>query len=645
MYQLVQRPIYLFVDQVALQVNKIIPFLKSMHIRRIPLVLIGAERETDWSTYCTHLEEVQAPKSLRVGKLSSAEVELLLDLLERHDCLGELRHKKRSEQVEAFMGTEYANRQLLVALHVLTRGVPFEKIVLDEYNRVPERARRLYLDIATMHQFAVPVRAGTISRVSGIHYRDYEREFFEPLKDLVMVEERKYDDYCYKTWHPNIAELVFSQVCDDDAAKAAQFIRLIYGFDVGYSSDRRTLDGICRGRTLARRFLKPAEARGIYEVATEVAPTQAYLYQQWAIFESTHPEGDILDAEKLAEQASIMEPGNNTFIHTQAEVARKRANIETSQVLKEQLRRQTRMFLGKMPKNDRFSMSSYCKLMVDEMADLGDTMRDDERGTDDYFFADKLNETESMLARAQQAYPDDPEMFETEARLWDEMKNKVKAQRALERAWKKSPRGAGTAIRLGKIYARAGRRSDELRVLKEALDRHPEDKNAHRAMAMHILADEHVDKPAVLHHLSNSFQVNDTNFEARFLLAEYLFAIGDVERSAAMFSEIASRAPKDFRRLAPRVDDIITGTLPDYSGRIEFMRDTHVFIRSGAYPSRIFAHRSDWKDEDAAEIGTGQQVYFRLRFNHMGPVAINVSLNPVELRRTATELIEELTAG
>ena len=75
------------------------------------------------------------------------------------------------------------------------------------------------------------------------------------------------------------------------------------------------------------------------------------------------------------------------------------------------------------------------------------------------------------------------------------------------------------------------------------------------------------------------------------------------------------------------------------------MRDTHVFIRSGAYPSRIFAHRSDWKDEDAAEIGTGQQVYFRLRFNHMGPVAINVSLNPVELRRTATELIEELTAG
>jgi hypothetical protein len=39
---------------------------------------------------------------------------------------------------------------------------------LDENERVPEKARRLYLDIATMHQFAVPVRAGTISGVSGI---------------------------------------------------------------------------------------------------------------------------------------------------------------------------------------------------------------------------------------------------------------------------------------------------------------------------------------------------------------------------------------------------------------------------------------------------------------------------------------------
>ena len=239
-HELVQRPIYLFVDQVALQAEKLIPFLQSMKARRVPLVLIGSEREADWTTYCSTLEKVQLPQFLRVGTLLPNEVEDLLNRLERHDCLGELKGRDRGKQIDAFMSEERANRQLLVALHELTRGYPFEKIVLDEYERVPEKARRLYLDIATMHQFAVPVRAGTISRVSGISFRDYERDFLTPLKDMVSVTEDGYQDYVYKTRHPSIASMIFAQVYRNDSAKAAQFTHLIDRFDIDYSSDRRT---------------------------------------------------------------------------------------------------------------------------------------------------------------------------------------------------------------------------------------------------------------------------------------------------------------------------------------------------------------------------------------------------------------------
>ena len=63
--------------------------------------------------------------------------------------------------------TKTADRQLLVALHEATRGLPFEQIIFDEYEGVvPERARRLYLDICALHQFGAPVRAGTISRTT-----------------------------------------------------------------------------------------------------------------------------------------------------------------------------------------------------------------------------------------------------------------------------------------------------------------------------------------------------------------------------------------------------------------------------------------------------------------------------------------------
>ncbi|MGH7121971.1 MAG: SIR2 family protein, partial [Acetobacteraceae bacterium] len=570
-HELVRCPILLFVDQVALQVDKLVPFLRAMKARRAPLVLIGAEREADWTTYCVSLATVQMPLFLRVGMLSAKEVDDLLDRLERHGCLGELEGRARAEQVAEFMSEERANRQLLVALHELTRGYPFERILLDEYERVlPEKARRLYLDIATMHQFAVPVRAGTIARVSGILFRDYEREFLIPLKDMVSVVQDKYGDYDYRTRHPSIAGMIFNQVCRDDAAKAAQYIRLIHGFDIGYSSDRRTLEGICKGRRLAQQFDDPEGPRDIFSAATDVAPGQAYLLQQWAIFESSHQRGDMADAEHLAAEAAMSEPRNSSIIHTQAEVARKRANAEASLVRKEQLRRQARKFLDDMPKQDRFYQSSRCKLMVDEIAELSDSLPEQERPMEDRFFADKLRDTERTLARAQQLFPEDAEMVETEARLWSIMKDKRRALHALERAWKKMPRGSGTAIRISKIYASANRPEAQKGILDEALARDPEDKQAHYAMALFLLSQgtEEWDKRTIARHLGASFQINDSNFEERYMLAQFLFATGEVERADEIFGEIDRRAPPGFRRMAPKRDNVITAGLRVMSGTI-----------------------------------------------------------------------------
>jgi hypothetical protein len=122
---------------------------------------------------------------------------------------------------------------------------------------------------------------------------------------MVLVAQDRYGDYFYRTRHPSIASMIFARVCEDDAAKAAQFIRLIEGFDIGFSTDRRTLEGICKGRVLARQFQDPEGARDIFSTATNVAPSQAYLRQQWAIFEATHRRGDIEDAERLAAEAAM----------------------------------------------------------------------------------------------------------------------------------------------------------------------------------------------------------------------------------------------------------------------------------------------------------------------------------------------------
>jgi tetratricopeptide (TPR) repeat protein len=625
---LIRQPIYLFVDQIALHVENLIPFLAAMKEKHVPLIVIGAEREADWVTYCRGLQVLMPPYNMRVGALASSEIEVLLDLLERHNCLGELKLKTHEERVAAFASQEHADRQLLVALHVLTRGLPFEKIVLDEYLSVSsEQAQRLYLDIASLNQFGVSVRAGTISRISGIDFEEYQAKFFGPLIDMVSVGHDPYTgDATYKTRHIHVAQILFRQVFDTDAAKVAQFVRLIEGLDVGYSSDSRVLEGICKGRTLTMNFNDSNEVREIYKAATTAAPNQAYLFQQWAIFESTHPKGDFLEAEFHAETAAWMQPKNSTFVHTQAEVARKRAAMETSQVLKEQLRRKVRAFLEDMPKIDRFRASTRCKLLVDEVKDISEDLGDTEKSAQDQLFSEKLNDAEVAILKAQQEFPDDAEMFEIEARLWGDLKEKGKALRALERAWAKSPRGAGTVVRLGKMYAAAGRGEDRLRVLREALAKDSDNKAAHYALALHYLEENPPSFSEAETHLARCASIDNRDFEVKYMLAQIYFARGNIGSAVELFSEIHAKAPKTFRTRAPREDNVITKTLESYTGSVETVRGNYVLIRSGAYPNPVFAPIDAFPDDDVAEVTVGVGLEFKIRFSRRGPVAADITV-------------------
>ena len=326
LHQLAQQPIYLFVDQIGFRVPQILALLKGARARSLPIIVIGAERDADWNTYCGSLEAEFPPEFLRVGNLSQPEVEGLLDLLGRHGCLGLLGRLSREDQVRAFMDKDRADRQLLVALHELTQGKPFEKIILEEHQRIfPEQAQQLYLDIATMHQFAVNVRAGVISRISGIAFEEFKEKFLDPLRNIVRVEQDPYSgDLCYKTRHPRVATIVFRETCPDDESKAAQLKRIVESWDVGYSVDKRALEEICRGRSLADTFGSIEEARAVYESALIAAPKQAFLYQQWALLEANHREGSLIEADRLATDAHELEPRNKTIIHTQAEIDRKR---------------------------------------------------------------------------------------------------------------------------------------------------------------------------------------------------------------------------------------------------------------------------------------------------------------------------------
>ncbi|MFD2652988.1 SIR2 family NAD-dependent protein deacylase [Brucella rhizosphaerae] len=625
LYELTGKTIYLFVDDVGLYIEGLLSLLRHARATKLPLVVVGAERDSDWNTYCGQLESEFPGPELNVRYLSRREIAGLLDLLNRHKCLGLLVSETRDEQIRQFESV--AERQLLVALHQLTQGRPFEDVLRLEHQRIsPEQARQLYLDIATMHQYSVSARAGTISRISGITFSDYQEKFFAPLQNVVRAEVDKYSrDYSYRTRHARVAQLVFRQACPNDDDKVDQFTRLISGLDFGYSSDSRALEQMTKGRVLADTFAEPSSGRRIYEAAIAVAPNQAFLYQQWALFELHHSRGCLDEAERRANDAHDIDKKSTAVIHTQAEIDRIRATKVESSLLKDQLRRRARERLSSLPNTNRFAVSSRCKMLVDEIVELGRELRDDSPEHQAIFFAEKTRDTEERIRLALQQFPDDPDIVQIEARFREAIDQEDRALRALEKALRLNPKGSGAAIRVARIYRSRDRADDSLTVLNEALVNSQDDKALHSEIARHYLTACTVDDDLIEGHLRRAYSTGDANYEARFDLAQFLFVRGEAAKAADLFEEIDAKAPPTFRPVANR-ENHFTRRIMEQNGYVQSISGHMFFIRAGLYPKEIFSHKSSIAQGDFDDIVIGTNVRFQVRFNRKGPVAVSVTI-------------------
>ena len=625
LYRLTGKRIFLFIDRLALHVDRVERLLGIAKQRRLPLTIIGGERLNEWNVYCETLQQAWQPTELPVYNLSSPEIERLLDLLSRHNALGLLTGESRETQIRAF--SERAERQLLVALHEATLGKPFEAIVYDEYRGVvPEIARQLYLDICTMNQHNVPVRAGTISRISGIRFADYKTQFFAPLEKVVLTDKDPYTgDYHYRARHTRIAQLVFQQALSNDQARADQLIRIISSLDSGYSVDQKALMEITRGHKLVEDIRAVSVGRTIYRAALETIPEGPFLLQQWALFESNHSQGSLEEADRLAREAVHRDPKSNSIKHTHAVICRKRANASTSSLLKGQYRRLALERLDQMRvRNDPYVLHLRSNIAIDELSDLAADLDDSPTDADLLSFREKVRKTESTISLACQLHPDDAELLQVEARFSGLLRQHDRAVRALERSWQAGPRSSNVAIRLAHHYANQDEHERSLEMLQSALHRNPDDRLAHLEMAKHLIRSEPDSIELINQHFALSYAPNDHNFEARHLHAQYLFLIGRPVDAQNLFLAIDQTAPGNFRRRAARIDSLVSSKLLRHQGTIVTLKATMAFIHCAAYPVDIFTHANGTRQEIWRSLRSGDGITFKLRFNRSGPVALKI---------------------
>ncbi|SFG82395.1 Tetratricopeptide repeat-containing protein [Jannaschia rubra] len=625
LHELTGRRIHLFIDRAAYNLEKVEAALAAAQAKDVPVTVVTAERTNEWSIYCQRLEKY-APEFFDATKLSKREVDELLEKLEEHRCLGKLGEETPARRKEIITGK--LDRQLLVVLHEVTRGVPFETIIKDEFERIaPPEAQTLYLDICTLNRFDVPVRAGIVSRLSGISFRDFETEFFEPLEDLVEVGQNVVSgDYEYRARHAHVGEIVFTQVCQTDEQRHDQIVRVLSSLDRSFQSDNLALSGLLRGRYVADTFENIGFARDVYDLALHRNPQAAFIGQQRAIFEMQHADGEGDAAQAAIDAALEIEPHNSTLHHTRSRVLAYRAKSAPSEFARGSLRSQARSALGNIPnQSDVYVLTAKARLRVDDVEDAftrmdaspSDARRDE--------LAEAVDDAERAIARAMNVFPEEPELLRSEARLQDLLGDGEAAIQLLEKAWAKMPRGAGVAKQLARRYLARNDVDAALATLNVALERQPTDRSLNLMIA-NILFSEvgDINDSKAVDFLKASFVSGDREHWGRFVRAGHAYVTGDYGEAERLFDDLNQRAPDDFRPKLRPAHRWLLNASKDRRGVIAKNFGAYFLITPTVGPDGLYTPSWATDDEDWESLGVRSQVRFDIGFNRRGPFGRNV---------------------
>jgi len=629
LYNLVQTRINLFISNVIEYKADVLNLIDFSQKNKIKINLIFGSRINEWNIYGEDLAPL-LDHDFDLRDLSESEINLLLKKLEHHNCLGHLRKLNHLQRKELFKLD--SERQILVALHEATSGKSFEELVFDEYNNIlPEEARELYLDICTLHRLKAPVRAGLISRISGITFEKFKNQLLKPLERVVRIYEDSYSrDYVYKSRHPLIAKFVFEQVLPTPEQRQNQIIRMLRYMNVDFKWDEEAFRYLIKGRDLAELFSNRVLADQIYDISESTGANLSHIKHQRANFELNHPHGHTKAALSLIEEAIMYKTySSKSLLHTKAMIYKKMANETNIDIEKQKYRDEAKKILGILIKDpkDAYPHSGLGQVLYDELKDKIKTYSAEDM-LSQRIITNLISQSEEILSDGLQKFPEDDVLLSIQADLSQILNDEPSVIKTLEIAFKNNPRSDRIAVRLSSQYLKSGRTDDAIDVLNIGLANNPGSKRIHLLLAKYYTEkNETTNKDIISHHLKRSFTEGDTNFESHILYARHEFLYGDQNESKRIFKILESQ------RFAPNFRNRHLGIVQDknkknvlYKGYVENLTDIYCFVNSSSLHDSIFIHFSQFSSIEWEKVGKNTIVQFNLGFTVRGPSGMHASI-------------------
>ena len=213
------------------------------------MTFVVSERLNEWSA-ATERHPLTPDTDYELRGMSNEEAASLLDKLGSAGELGALAALSRDEQLRRLV--DRAGRQLLVGLREVTEGRDFDDIIEDELISIPrDSARRAYVSVCTLFQFGIPIRAGVLSRTTGVAFEDFGAHILQPASRVILDAQRgPREQPVYAARHSVIADVVFRRAFRTSRERTEQVKRLLQNLDYGYRDDRRAFMRLISSRWL-----------------------------------------------------------------------------------------------------------------------------------------------------------------------------------------------------------------------------------------------------------------------------------------------------------------------------------------------------------------------------------------------------------
>ncbi len=622
--RLLTSRIFIIIDDALLSESAILTTINDAKKESLPITFIVSCRTNEWNIAGQKLE-IETDVEYELLDLNDKEIDKLITSLEKHNCLGYLGTLQPTER-SGYLKSRLKS-QLLVALHEATEGKSFEEIIMDEYEHiVPTEARLLYLDVCTLDRLDVGVRAGLLSRVSGITFSDFSERLLRPLEHVISVHyDYRAGDYVYRSRHQHIAQIVFSVVFASAPERARQVIRILKNLNGAYESDRRALTQLIKGKMLADEFIDKKLVTDIFAAGIESGLEESVALHQRAVFELNHPAPDLRAALGFIAQIEN-NPGTlspKTVAHTKANILRRLATNARTDIEKNKFRQDALVLLNRSVNSSKDARPFLTKAQIlfeelrEKISITGTTETDemDERVIDEL-----TKQIEKTIRDGLQRFQDDEILLNFEADFSKFLDNTPRAIRALESAHKKHKGSIYTTIRLARHYFKNELRRDEaLQMIRKIVSDNPTSKESHYELARMLRElDESENQNEIGMHLKRSFSTGDTHYEARFAYARHEFLFGKKETAKSEFASL-SRLPLPrpvLQQVRWEIKDR-DGRVVWFEGSVSSIHSSFAFVRCPQFQDNIFMHFKSFPEWEKLKINS--PLKFSLGFSYRGP--------------------------